>query len=345
MAARVLLSAMRDQIDLVGRLLLAFDFEERERAHRLLVAARMQRAERLAHLAVLERAMHRDQGIGRVIAERFGERDFLLGGAARRRRYPARRNARRAAAPAVRPAAARSASLASTICTSVDQPSDSTPRNAAAKRRARLAFELRRILVPEHERARHRPFAGLGRALEHERVGRIEPDGADQLHDRGPRVFGSSHDGAASSGSELPALDLDLAHAPHQQIAVLVDVAAQAFVARQALEIFLRDRARSRAPARRRCAPSDAARSSRPVAPAARSVKPSSSSADGQRMQARLAVRSSTPCGSSRRTPASPAARPRARPAARRAVRRRPARHRRGSHPASRSSTGFSGGA
>ena len=63
----------RDQIDLLGRLLLALDFEVRERAHRLAVAARVQGAERLAHFAVLVRAMHRDQGIGRVIAQRRRE--------------------------------------------------------------------------------------------------------------------------------------------------------------------------------------------------------------------------------------------------------------------------------
>src|SRR5205085_11130091 len=40
-------------------------------------------------------------------------------------------------------------------------------------------------------------------------------------------------------------LDVALAHPPQQQIAPLVDVAAQAFVARQALQILLRDRAES----------------------------------------------------------------------------------------------------
>src|SRR5436305_966568 len=41
---------------------------------------------------------------------------------------------------------------------------------------------------------------------------------------------------------QLRALDLELAHAPHQKIAALVDIAAETFVARQALEILLRDR-------------------------------------------------------------------------------------------------------
>ena len=112
----------------------------------------------------------------------------------------------------------------------------------AAKGRARLAFQLRHILVPEHESARHRPFAGLGGALEHERVGRIEPDGAQQFHVFGPRVFGSSHDGAASSGMSFLRSTSTLPMRRTSKIAVLVDIAAQAFVARQALHVFLRDR-------------------------------------------------------------------------------------------------------
>ena len=64
-------------------------------------------------------------------------------------------------------------------------------RNAARA----LPSQRRRIVVPEHEGAGHRPFAGLRRMLEHEGVGRIEPDGAQQFHSRGPRVAGSSQDG------------------------------------------------------------------------------------------------------------------------------------------------------
>src|SRR4051794_36153666 len=47
-----------DQINLLCRLLLAFDLQERKRAHRLAIAARVQGAERLAHLTILEGAVH-----------------------------------------------------------------------------------------------------------------------------------------------------------------------------------------------------------------------------------------------------------------------------------------------
>ena len=49
-----------------------------------------------------------------------------------------------AAAPAASTAPARSSSLASTICTSVDQPSDVDAEEAGAERRARLALQARR---------------------------------------------------------------------------------------------------------------------------------------------------------------------------------------------------------
>jgi hypothetical protein len=49
---------------------------------------------------------------------------------------------------------------------------------AGTERRAFLALHCFRIVIPEHERARDRPFAGLGRGFEHEGVRRIEADGA-----------------------------------------------------------------------------------------------------------------------------------------------------------------------
>src|SRR4029077_20828006 len=77
------------------------------------------------------------------------------------------------------------------------------PEKRTAKRRARLALQFRHVLVPENKRAGHCPLAGLTRAREHERIGRIEPDGADQFHARGPRVVGSSHEGAPSSAASF----------------------------------------------------------------------------------------------------------------------------------------------
>src|SRR5207253_5617203 len=75
------------------------------------------------------------------------------------------------------------------------------PEEAAAEGDTRLAFERYRIKVEENEAARHRAFARLGRPLEDERVGRIEPDGAQQFHARGPPVWGSSQEGTASAVS------------------------------------------------------------------------------------------------------------------------------------------------
>src|SRR5262249_25432088 len=74
-------------------------------------------------------------------------------------------------------------------------------KKAATEGRALLAGELGRVDVGEHEGAGHRPFAGLGRPLEHEGVGRIGPDGAQKLHRRGPPLSGSSQDGEFNARS------------------------------------------------------------------------------------------------------------------------------------------------
>ena len=79
----------------------------------------------------------------------------------------------------------------------------SNTEKAAAERRARLAFQCRRVAVPEGKGARHRPLARLGRLLEHESVRGIEADGAQQFHVRGPFVAGSNQDGAASFGKNF----------------------------------------------------------------------------------------------------------------------------------------------
>ena len=85
------------------------------------------------------RAMHRDQRVGRMVAERRRESHFLLGRSAGGGEVGRAEIGRQAAAPTCRPALARSASVASTICTSVDQPNDCTPRGSrCGTRRARL---------------------------------------------------------------------------------------------------------------------------------------------------------------------------------------------------------------
>ena len=82
----------------------------------------------------------------------------------------------------------------------------------AAKRRARPCPRASPAsVVPEHERARHRPFAGLGRALEHERVRGIEPDGAQQLHSARPAGFRDRARTAWRAPARASALDVGLA--------------------------------------------------------------------------------------------------------------------------------------
>ena len=150
------------------------------------------RAERLADFAAVVRTMHGDQRVERVIAERGGELELLLrrrdrildAGRAEMRHELLRQRVDRGEAVVV----ARLDDLHQR------RPAErGDAEKARAERRARLAFERRRIVVGEHEGAGHRPFAGLRRLLEHERVGGVEPDGAEELHAGpyfGPRVVG-----------------------------------------------------------------------------------------------------------------------------------------------------------
>ena len=261
-----------------------------------------------------KRAMHRDQRVGRMIAER--RRRTRLPPRPRRAppRCRARRTARRAAAPAARPARRgppRSPRRSAPASTSrATRCRGTPPRNAERA----LPSSFADVRVPEHERARHRPFAGLGGALEHERVGRIEPDGAQQLHVRGPRGLRIEPGRRGEQRHELPALDLDLAHAPHQQIAVLVDVAAQSLCrAAGAAGIPSRPRAKPYSCQASLCTIRWRAKLST-SAPAVRSVKPSCFERRRQRIEARLAVAHRDRADHARRTPASPAARPRCAP-------------------------------
>ena len=181
------------------------------------------RAERLADRAVLELPAHRDQRVrpdGRRARPRTRPRP-------RPRRARRRDRARR--------------SRASSCCaSSVDQRGAvgfarlddlHQRRPAQAFRAEKAAAEGRKRALPdefcgvcgvfgEHERAGHRPFARLGGALEHEGVGRIEPDGAQKLHDFGPPVAGSNHDGDGQRGEQAQPLDPGLPGPPHQEIAV-----------------------------------------------------------------------------------------------------------------------------
>ena len=166
----------------------------------------------------------------------------------------ARRNSPPAARPACRPAPARSSSVASTICTSVDQPSDRHAEKAAAETPS--APCLRAIagsLFQNTKAPGHRPFARLGRLLEHERIGRIEPYGAQELHARGPSSAGSNQAGCGEPRQRTSCASTSrLAHAADQQIAILVDVAPDALLAQASARDSSSPPRRSRSPARRR---------------------------------------------------------------------------------------------
>ena len=112
------------------------------------------------------------------------------------------------------------------------------PRKPERKAARALPLQARHVHRREREGARHRPFAGLRRALEHERVGRVEPDGAQQLHERGPPVAGSSQEGVASASASDVAIRLRLAAPSHQQVAVGVERRDRALLDPQMLEIL-----------------------------------------------------------------------------------------------------------
>ena len=135
------------------------------------------------------RAVHGDQRIRGLRAERLRKGDFLFRGSGAPLRDPARRTARPVARQQLHqrprdPLRSRRRSA----------PVSTSPRIARRESRCETPNapcpQLGRIAIPERERARHRPFAGLRRHVEHERVGWIERDGAQELHSRGPPSFG-----------------------------------------------------------------------------------------------------------------------------------------------------------
>jgi hypothetical protein len=71
---------------------------------------------------------------------------------------------------------------------------------AAAERRTFLADERGKINAVKRKSGRDRPLPRFGGDWEYEGVRRIEPDGTQEFHSRGPPLCGSSHDGAASFG-------------------------------------------------------------------------------------------------------------------------------------------------
>ena len=208
----------------LARLLLAFDLEERERAHRLALAARTQRAEGLADLAVLDRAVHRDQHVERMVAERRREGELLLRRGHRVARRWARRTRRPDAAPAYRSRRGgrrrwpRRSAPASTSRATARR--GSRERNAARSLPSMAAGSASQNMnAPD---TAHSPGSAA-------RSNTKVSDGSSRMVRRSfmcaaLRLSGSSHDTARQRADERTPHRLGRAHAPHQQIAVLVDV-------------------------------------------------------------------------------------------------------------------------
>ena len=72
---------------------------------------------------------------------------------------------------------------------------------SAAERRCAPCLRAPPDRCPRTRKRRTPPIRRARPPLEHECIGRIEPDGAQQLHERGPLVSGSSQAGSASRGS------------------------------------------------------------------------------------------------------------------------------------------------
>ena len=220
----------RGEIDVLGRLVLALHFEEGERAQRLRAVLRAQRAEALADRAVLEAAVHRNQRVVRMIAERRGELELLLGSRNRVLDRRARRNARRVASPAYRSrrgdrrgSPPRSARASTSRAIARRGSPRGTPRvpclQACSDRRRRR--RMRRVTA-------HSP--GSAALLEHEGVGRIEPDGAEKLQ-RGPRVADRASGRCERRHQRAAARPRTLPVTAHEADRRLVEVAAHALFA------------------------------------------------------------------------------------------------------------------
>ena len=171
-----------------------------------------------------------------MIAERGGERELLF---RRRARVleSARRNARPVAAPACRSRRGgrrRSPRRSAPASTSRARRRRGSPRETPRAPCLRASPDRRRQNMKAPDTA-HSPGSAA-------RSNTKVSDGSSRMVRssfmlRGPRVSGSSQIGLASAGNERPPLDFGLAHAPHQQIAVVVDVAAHALLRREPRQV------------------------------------------------------------------------------------------------------------
>src|SRR5216684_3872551 len=82
--------------------------------------------------------------------------------------------------------ARRSFSFVSTICASVERPSESNPKKPARNAARALPPQICRVAMGKCESPRHCPFTRLCGLFKNERIRPIEPDGPQQLHRLSP---------------------------------------------------------------------------------------------------------------------------------------------------------------
>ena len=238
-------SRQRGEIDRLPRLLLALHFEERERAQRLRPALRAQRAERFADFAVLEasdaprpacraddrtarprtripprprRPRPRCSGAPKCVDELLrqrvdrGEAVVLARLDDLHQRRPAERGTPRK--PARNAARALPSSVAGSSSENTNAPDTAHSPGSAARSNTNVSD-------------------GSSRMVRSSFI--VSATWAPASRDRATT--------ARRARQQRPPLDVGLAHAPHQQVAVVVDVAAHALLRREPREIVLRDRA------------------------------------------------------------------------------------------------------
>src|SRR6266851_1525815 len=99
---------------------------------------------------------------------------------------PISSSAARLAAARISIMARRSFSFVSTICASVERPSESNPKKPARNAARALPPQICRVAMGKCESPRHCPFTRLCGLFKNERIRPIEPDGPQQLHRLSP---------------------------------------------------------------------------------------------------------------------------------------------------------------
>ena len=159
--------------------------------------ARLERAETLTQGAVFHAPLYRQQRAFGMVAKRDRERNLIL------RRLVGRRLIGRAQ-PQKPLRQSRNRFRAILLAGLHDhrqrrEAQRIDAQKAGAKRMPLLGFHGVRLAIGKQKATRNRPFAGLRRTLENERVGRIEPNRARQF--QAVRLHLGASSGACKTGS------------------------------------------------------------------------------------------------------------------------------------------------